>query len=116
MLEAILIMVGYCLCVVAGAVTNYIGTGRKIMCLLVIGIGGFVFCWFSPYPLNWVGWGSYMTGFILVFLMGKQAAKERIQKEIFDALEDNEYQHITKDANGNVKVRNFTVYNGGQSH
>lgn len=113
MLETILMIVGYVSCLAAGGVTNYIGTGRKILCLIVIGIGGFVFCWFSPYALNWLGWGSYMAGFSMVFLMGKQAAKERLMKEAFDGFEE-EHLHITQDANGNVKVNTFKVYNGGR--
>jgi hypothetical protein len=114
MLETIIMILAYGVTLCAGGITNYIGQWRKILCLLVIGIGGFVFCWFSQYPLNWVGWGSYMTGFLLVFFVGKKDSKEILEKEVAEALQED-YNHITKDANGNVKVRTFKIYNGGLS-
>jgi hypothetical protein len=112
MLETILIMVGYMATLFAGAVTNYFPTGKKIVCLIVIGIGGFFFCLYTPYLLNWIGWGSYVIGFVLVALIGKQKAKEQMMKEVFENF-DEEYRHITKDANGNFKINTFKVYNGG---
>jgi len=112
MLEIILIIVGYVATVGAGMVTNYLEKGQKIICLIVIGIGGFVFCWFSPYVLNWVGWTCYMVGFFGVFLIRKDEAKRKFQEEVLSNCDD-EYLHITKDANGDVKVRTFKVYDGG---
>lgn len=113
MIETILMIVTYIFTMAAGGLTNYIGTEKKIMCLIVIGIGGLVFCILAPHALNWLGWSCYMAGFIIVFAMGKEAAKKRLQEEVLSNF-DNEYHHIQKDANGNVKVSTFTVYSGGR--
>ena len=112
MLESILMIVTYAFTMALGGFTNYIGAEKKILCLIVIGIGGFIFCWFSPYALSWIGWGSYMTGFLIVFFIGTEDAKKKLQEEILSNFED-ERQYITKDGNGNVKINTFKVYSGG---
>jgi len=113
MLQTILIIIAYVSCMAAGGFTNYFNPLKKIITLVVIGIGGFFFCLATPYPLNWVGWSSYMFGFVVVLLMGKQAAKEQFKKQCQEALGED-LECISIDKNGHPKITYLKVIEGGK--
>jgi hypothetical protein len=107
MIEAILLGIAYCTTVIAGMVTNYLPNFQKTLAVIFIGIGGLIVCVSLNQPYCWVVWVSWISGFMMIAVFGK-----RKPIEVFT--DSNVKYHITQDASGKVKVRNFKIYNGGK--
>ena len=106
MAESILMMVGYCMTLVAGAASSRLPKLQKVIAVTVIGIGGFAFCTQYGNSYEWIIWTIWLIGFSSVMLIGKLHTKKLGQYPI-DA-----HFTIYKSASGKVKLHTFkTLYN-----
>ncbi len=99
-METVLIAIGYITVMLVGATTNYLSKEKKIISLIVIGIGGGILVFSQGHWIGILSWATYLFAFFSVMWMGKVRAKEILEKESSGEL----MYHLTKDANGEIKV------------
>lgn len=99
-METILILLGYITTMLAGAATNYLSKEKKIAALLAIGIGGGILVFSQGHWIGILSWATYLFAFFSVMWMGKDRAKEILDKESSGEL----MYHLTTDGNKEIKV------------
>jgi hypothetical protein len=99
-METVLIALGYITVVLVGVATSYLSKEKKIISLIVIGIGGGIFVFSQGHWIGILSWASYLFVFFSVMWMSKVQAKEILEKKSLGEL----MYHLTKDANGEIKV------------
>lgn len=115
MLETIMMIIGFNACLAAGGFSAMFIPLKKWIMFICIGIGGFVFCAYSHYPLNWFFYLVYMFGFIIVhFMLKSKIAREAMRDAINQGLDD-EKTYISIDKKGKIKVTYLKTIDGGKA-
>lgn len=81
---------------------------QQMLTLIVVGVGGLFYAYFSHEVSTWICWLSFMVGFWVHRLMICWVRKN-------DNKERNLYSHyFTKDAKGNYTLHSFKIIDGGR--